>query len=39
VLNRTKKVLETRAEDLGDFMKNLERSKGIEGYSNIEDKI
>ena len=39
VLNRTKKILESRAEDLGEFMKNLERSKGIEGYANIEDKI
>ena len=39
VLNRTKKLLESRAEDLGEFMKNLERSKGIEGYSSIEDKI
>lgn len=39
VLNRTKKLLESRADDLGEFMKNLERSKGIEGYSSIEDKI
>ena len=39
VLNRTKKILESRASDLGEFMKNLERSKGIEGYASIEDKI
>lgn len=39
VLNRTKKILEGRAEDLTDFMENLERAKGIQGYSNIEDKI
>jgi len=39
VLNRTKKILQTRAEDLGEFMKNLERSKGISGYSNIEEQI
>jgi len=29
VLNRTKKILESRAEDLGDFMKNLEKKQGI----------
>lgn len=39
VLNRTKKILESRADDLSDFMENLERAKGIQGYSNIEDKI
>jgi hypothetical protein len=39
VLNRTKKVLESRAGDLTDFMENLEKAKGIHGYSNIEDKI
>ena len=39
VLNRTKQILQSRAEDLGDFMKNLEKSKGISGYSNIEDQI
>ena len=39
VLQRTKKILQSRAEDLGDFMKNLERQKGISGYSNIEDQI
>lgn len=39
VLNRTKKLLESRAGDLTDFMENLEKAKGIHGYSNIEDKI
>jgi intraflagellar transport protein 81 len=39
VLNRTKKILQSRAEDLGEFMKNLERDKGISGYSNIEEQI
>lgn len=39
VLNRTKKILQSRAEDLGEFMKNLERSKGITGYANIEEQI
>lgn len=39
VLNRTKKLLQSRATDLGEFMANLEKAKGISGYSNIEDKI
>ena len=39
MLSRTKKILQSRAEDLGEFMKNLERSKGISGYSNIEEQI
>jgi len=29
VLNRTKNILQSRAEDLGEFMQNLERTKGI----------
>lgn len=29
VLNRTKKILESRAEDLGEFMKDLEKKQGI----------
>lgn len=37
VLNRTKKILQGRAEDLGEFMKNLEKQKGISGYANIEE--
>jgi len=39
VLSRTKKILQSRAEDLDGFMKNLERTRGIQGYSNIEDQI
>jgi len=39
VLTRTRSILESRAEDLGDFMKNLERKQGISGYADIEDKI
>jgi intraflagellar transport protein 81 len=37
VLKRTKDILQDRAEDLGDFMRNLEKQKGVTGYSNIED--
>lgn len=39
VLKRTKSILQGRAEDLGEFMKNLERTQGVSGYSNIEDQI
>lgn len=39
VLNKTKTILQSRAEDLGEFMQNLERTKGIAGYSNIEEQI
>lgn len=39
VLNRTKKVLESRAEDMSEFMQNLEKARGISGYTQIEDKI
>ena len=39
VLNRTKKILQSRAEDLGDFMKQLDKQKGISGYANIEEQI
>lgn len=39
VLTRTKQVLQSRAENLDDFMRNLERQKGIQGYSAIEDQI
>lgn len=39
VLARTKTILQSRAEDLGEFMHNLEKSKGIAGYSNIEEQL
>lgn len=39
VLARTKSILEGRAENLGDFMQDLERKQGIQGYSQIEDQI
>jgi intraflagellar transport protein 81 len=37
VLGRTKSILESRAENLGQFMQDLERKQGIQGYSQIED--
>ncbi len=39
VLQRTKKILQSRAEDLDGFMKDLERQRGIQGYTNIEGEI
>ena len=39
VLANTKRILESQAEDLGEFMQNLEKSKGIEGYTGIENQI
>ena len=39
VLSRTKSILEGRAENLGQFMADLERKQGISGYSAIEDQI
>jgi hypothetical protein len=39
VLENTKKILSDQAEDLGEFMANLEKSKGIEGYTGIENQI
>jgi hypothetical protein len=35
VLLRTENILKSRADNLNDFMKGLERSKGISGYTNV----
>ncbi len=39
VLARTEKILKSRAENLEDFMKLLEKQKGIGGYTKIQDQI
>jgi len=39
VLLRTENVLKSRADNLDDFMKSLERTKGIAGYTDVEDQI
>ena len=39
VLENTKRILSDQAEDLDGFMQNLEKSKGIEGYTGIENQI
>ena len=37
VLDRTKQILKERAGDVDDFLKGLEKQKGISGYSAVED--
>lgn len=39
ILDRTEKILKDRSDNLDDFMKQLEKKKGIAGYSNIENQI
>jgi intraflagellar transport protein 81 len=39
VLHRTRAILESRAEDMDQFMQDLEQKKGISGYSKIEEQI
>lgn len=37
VLTRTKQILKDRAGDVDDFLADLEKKKGIQGYSQVED--
>jgi intraflagellar transport protein 81 len=39
VLSRTENILKSRAENLDEFLKSLEKEKGILGFSNVQDKI
>lgn len=39
VLQRTRAILESRADDMDQFMQDLEAKKGISGYSKIEEQI
>ena len=39
VLARTEQILKSRAENLDEFMVDLEKKKGIAGYSNVNDQI
>ena len=36
VLMRTENILKSRADNLDDFMKGLEKQKGITGYTNVQ---
>lgn len=35
VLSRTENILKSRADNLEEFMKDLEKKKGISGYTNV----
>jgi len=37
VLDRTKQILKERAGDVDDLLRDLEKKKGITGYSSVED--
>jgi intraflagellar transport protein 81 len=39
VLNRTKSILQGRCDNLAEFMQDLEKTKGITGYANVEEQI
>jgi len=39
VLERTKEILKSRASNVDEFLRELERKKGIAGYSTVEDQI
>ena len=37
ILEGTKEILKSRAGNVEDFLKDLEKKKGITGYSSVED--
>ena len=39
VLQRTENILKSRADGLDEFMKDLERQKGVAGYTNIQSEV
>ena len=39
VLSRTEDIIKKRAGDIDDFLKNLERQRGISGYTAVDDKM
>jgi intraflagellar transport protein 81 len=39
VLSRTENILKSRADNLDDFMKGLEKQKGITGYTGVQDQL
>jgi len=39
VLMRTENILKSRADNLEDFMKGLEKQKGISGYTNVVSQL
>ena len=39
VLGRTEQILKSRADNLDEFMKGLEKQKGVSGYTSVHDQI
>ena len=39
VLMRTESILKSRADNLDDFMKTLEKQKGISGYTQVQNQL
>lgn len=39
VLSRTENILMNRADNIDEFLKQLEKQKGITGYSDVHDKL
>ena len=39
VLSRTENILKSRADNIDEFIKGIEKEKGITGYTNVQDKI
>lgn len=39
VLTRTESILKSRADNIEELMANMEKEKGIQGYSKMEDKL
>jgi intraflagellar transport protein 81 len=39
VLSRTEQILKSRTENLEEFMRDLEKQKGISGYTNVNNQI
>lgn len=39
VLSRTEQILKSRADNLDDFMRDLEKKRGISGIQQVQDKL
>jgi intraflagellar transport protein 81 len=39
VLDRTKQILKSKAGDVDEFLRDLEKKQGVQGFSKVEDQI
>lgn len=39
VLSRTENILKSRADNLDEFMRDLEKQRGISGIQDVQDKL